>query len=119
MAQEVAFAYSVGACEQQDAAQRGALREMVVGLLQLGVAGKLLGVWLVVDKGDAGGSPLVGVATEGGVVGAWGPGVCLLVAMIAGWLTVALVVLAALPLAVVVQVYWACGTDQVVLVIDF
>ena len=68
MAKEITFAYAVGAAEQHEASEGGALVEGLIGLLELWVL-LLVGSGLVFAEGDGGGSPLMGVAVEGGVGG--------------------------------------------------
>ena len=63
VAQQVAFANTVGATEEHEAAQRGTLIEILVGLLKLWVV-LLMGSRQAFTEGDAGGAPLVGVTVE-------------------------------------------------------
>jgi hypothetical protein len=66
VAEEVAFANAVGAAEEHEATEGGALGEVLMGLLDLRMV-FLIGFGMVSGEGDRGGSPLVGVACEGGV----------------------------------------------------
>ena len=68
VAEEMAFADAVGAAEEHEASEGGALLEGLIGLLELWVL-LLVGSGLVFAEGDGGGSPLMGVAVEGGVGG--------------------------------------------------
>ena len=110
VAEEVAFADAVGATEEHEASEGGALREVLVGLLNLGVV-FLIGLGVVSGEGDGGGSPLMGVACEGGVCGHGVVG--------AGCLLATLVVLVVAELAVEVQVDWVGCSDVVALMVDF
>ena len=110
VAEEVAFADAVGSTEEHEASEGGALREVLLGLLNLVVV-LLIGFGVVSGEGDGGGSPLVGVACERGVCG---HGIvtddCLLVA---------LVVLVVAKLAVEMQVDGMGCSDVMTLVVDF
>ena len=64
VAQEVAFADAVGAAEEHEASEGGALGEVLVGLLNLRVV-LLIGFGMVSSKRDCGGSPLVDVEFVG------------------------------------------------------
>ncbi len=68
MAEEMAFANAVGATQEHEAAKGCALGEVLLGLLDLRVL-FLKGLGMITGKGDAGGTPLVGVTVESGVGG--------------------------------------------------
>ena len=65
VAKESAFADAVGATEEHEAVEGGALREVGLGLLDLRVV-LLIVLGVIAGEGDAGGSPLMGVAVERG-----------------------------------------------------
>ena len=109
MAQEVAFANAVGAAEEHEATEGCALGEVLMGLLDLRVV-FLIGFGMVSSKRDGGGSPLVGVACEGGVC--WHGFV--------GWCWLATLVVAVIAeLTVEVEVDEVGRSDAMALMIDF
>jgi hypothetical protein len=106
----MAFADAVGAAEEHEASEGGALGEVLVGLLDLRVV-FLIGFGMVSSKRDGGGSPLVGVACEGGVCWHGFVGWCC-------WLAT-LVVAVIAELAVEVEVDEVGRSDAMALMIDF
>ena len=68
MAKETAFADAVGATQEHETAKGSALGEVLLGLLNLRVL-FLKGLGVITGKGDAGGTPLVGVTVERGIGG--------------------------------------------------
>ena len=66
VSEESALTNAVWPTQKHEAAQGGALREMLVGLFDLRmVLLEVLGV--IAGEGDAGGSPLMGITVERGV----------------------------------------------------
>jgi hypothetical protein len=68
VSEKAALADAIGATEEHETAEGGTLREVLLGLLNLVVL-LLIGFGMVSGEGDGGGSPLVGIACEGGVSG--------------------------------------------------
>ena len=110
VAKEMTFADAVGAAEEHKATEGGTLREVLVGLLNLGVV-FLIGFGMVSGEGDGGGSPLVGVACEGGVCWHGFVGWC--------WWLATLVVAVIAELTVEVKVNEVGRSDVMALMIDF
>jgi len=110
VAEEMAFADAVGAAEEHEASEGGALGEVLMGLLDLRVV-FLIGFGMVSGEGDGGGSPLVGVACEGGVCWHGFVGWC--------WWLATLVVTVIAELAVEVEVDEVGLSNAMALMIDF
>ena len=110
VAEEVAFTDAVGPTQEHEASERSALREVLLGLLNLVVV-LLIGFGVVSGEGGGGGSPLVGVTCEFGVCrhGVFGD----------RYLLVTLVVLVVAKLAVEMQVDGMGGSDTMTLMVDF
>ena len=110
VAEEMAFADAVGAAEEHEASEGGALGEVLMGLLDLRMM-FLIGFGMVSSKRDGGGSPLVGVACEGGVCWHGFVGWC--------WWLATLVVAVIAELTVEVKVNEVGRSDAMALMIDF